>query len=91
MLILETRRPRGAGFCRAAPLSHIDQSGCSRKNFAEILGLSHSRTRLPLHSGRIRAGQIPKISALPARHLYRLQIAEGVLKLLESYQYLERF
>ena len=28
---------------------------------------------------------------LPARHQYRLQIAEGVVKLLESYQYLDRF
>ena len=28
----------GAGFCRGAPLSHIDQSECWRKNFDRIFG-----------------------------------------------------
>jgi hypothetical protein len=31
------RESRGAGFCRGASLSHMDQSGCLRKKFAEIL------------------------------------------------------
>jgi len=35
MLILETRRPGRAGFCRA-PLSHIDRSGCWRKTFGNF-------------------------------------------------------
>jgi hypothetical protein len=38
MLFVGRESGGGAGFCWGAPLSHMDQSGCSRKKFAEILG-----------------------------------------------------
>ena len=62
--------------------------GLLKKKFAEILEICGIwLTRM----AQWEAPSAMRQTALPARHQYRLQIAEGVLKLLESYQYLDRF
>jgi hypothetical protein len=84
----------GAGFCREAPLSVIDQSGCSRK-FSEIgrFGTCLARMR-PRCSGRgllrcDKPGTLQKSRAktgYAARYQYGLQIAEGMVTFFESYE-----
>ena len=62
--------------------------GVLEKKFAEILEIFGIwLTRM----AQWEAPSAMRQTALPARHQYRLQIAEGVLKLLESYQHLDRF
>ena len=94
MLILETRRPGRAGFCRGAPLSHIRSFGLSKKKFPEILEISGScLTRMrqrcsgvfvptKSESSRISCAQ-PRY---PVIHEYGLQMAEGTVTFFESYE-----
>ena len=77
MLIWALRKRGGAGFCPGGALSHMDQSGCSRKNFAEILGDSEFVQHVCSH-GAVGDVFCYATSRLPARHQYRLQIAQGV-------------
>jgi hypothetical protein len=58
-----------------------------KNKFAEILEL------FGIWLTRMAQWAAPSVATnrLPVRHRYRLQKAEGVLKLLESYQYLDRF
>ena len=60
------------------------------KKFAEILEDSGFVRHVCSH-GAVGDAFCYATNRLPARHQYRLQKAEGVVKLLESYQYPDRF
>jgi hypothetical protein len=85
MLFWETSRVGGAGFCRGAPLSHIDLSGCWRKKFRNFWKI---RNLFGTDAATVQraASSAMRQTSLPARHQYGLQIVEGMVTFFESYE-----
>jgi hypothetical protein len=90
LLVLETRRPEVGRVLPGGASLPYGSIGVFEKKFAEILEDSEFVRHVCSH-GAVGDAFCYATNHLPTRHQYRLQIAEGVLKLLESYQYLDRF
>ena len=91
----EVSRVGGPKLCQGAALSHIDLSGCWRKNFRDSgrFGFCLARMRQRCSGRRLlrcdKPGTLQKSRAktgYAARHQNGLQIAEGMVTFFDSYE-----